>query len=98
MKKKIRIKKEKDYEIPFWREWLEADSLQRELMVKKLALFNMALQMKDTNMWRHSFAGFLNSSFQDLESACYTKFRLDAEKEKNCEGKNNLQKIYKFGE
>jgi len=54
--------------------------------------------MKDTNMWRHSFAGFLNSSFQDLESACYTKFRLDAEKEKNCEGKNNLQKIYKFGE
>ncbi len=75
--KKSKKKLEEGYEIRFWKDWLEADMLKRLDLVKKLPLFGMCLKMKDEKIWRNSFTTLINGYFEDLESAVYTKIRLE---------------------
>ena len=87
MKTKRKKNKTSKYEIKFWKDWLEADTLKRFEMVEKMPafdmcknLFEMSKKMKGKKydkMWRHSFATLLNGYFEDLESAVYTKIRLE---------------------
>ncbi|MBU4502543.1 MAG: hypothetical protein KKA79_08145 [Nanoarchaeota archaeon] len=70
-------KKDDEYEIKFWKDWLEADIIKKKELVEKLSLFKMCLEMKDNKVWRHSFATVLNGYFEDLEAALYTKMRLE---------------------
>ena len=81
MSKKKGVESKNNFEIKFWKDWLYADHLKRLDLVKKLPLFKMCLEMENKKMWRKSFATLLNSYFEDLESAVYTKIRLE-EKEK----------------
>ncbi len=67
------MKEEQNYEIKFWKDWLETDNLKRLELVKKLPLIYMDLKIKDKKLWKHSFVGLLNSYFEDLESAVYIK-------------------------
>ena len=71
--------KKSDYEIKFWEKWLNAD-FRRVDLVKKLPFFRMSLRMKDSKLFRHAFATMLNGYFEDLESAVYTKVRLESRK------------------
>ena len=71
--------KKSDYEIKFWEKWLNAD-FRRADLVKKLPFFKMSLRMKDNKLFRHAFATMLNGYFEDLESAAYTKVRLESRK------------------
>lgn len=76
-----------DYEIKFWKDWLDADFLKRHDMVAKLPFYGMALQLndlskKDEKLAKHAFTTMLNGYFEDLESAVYTKMWLDGEKKK----------------
>ena len=72
-------KKEKkvEFEIKFWEDWLNADLLKREEMVENLPIIKEIWGLKDMpeNVRKHSFALMLNSFFEDLESAIYTKMR-----------------------
>jgi hypothetical protein len=78
-------KEDKEYEIKWWKDWLEANYLKRENMVKKLPIVKEILSMDNVpkKIRKHSFALMLNSFFEDLESAVYTKIRLEKGKIKN---------------
>ncbi|MEK6812315.1 MAG: hypothetical protein AABX76_02040 [Nanoarchaeota archaeon] len=71
-----------DYEIKFWKDWLESDGLKRADLVEKLPIVKEISYMgKFPKKIRiHSFALVLNSLFEDLESAVYTKIRLKKKK------------------
>ncbi|MEK6936011.1 MAG: hypothetical protein AABW67_04425 [Nanoarchaeota archaeon] len=77
--------KYKDYEIPFWGEWLEADCLKRSDMIEKLPVVKELSEMGKLpeKIRRHTFALMLNSFFEDLESAIYTKNSLEKSKKRN---------------
>lgn len=66
-----------EYEIKWWKDWLEADCLERQGLVEKLPFFRMCLQMENRKMWKRMFSRMLNSYFEDLESAVYTKMARD---------------------
>jgi len=78
------MKKEK-YEIKWWKDWLEADCLKRGKMVESLPLIKEILSIDKVpkKIRKHSFALMLNSFFEDLESAVYTKIKLEKRKIKN---------------
>ena len=81
--KKSKKKSEKfelEYEIKFWKEWLDADMLKQLEMVEKLPLFKMCLDMEDTKMWKEAFAQLINGYFEDLRDACYVKELKDKSK------------------
>lgn len=83
MKKEEEYEEGPDYEIKWWKDWLEADVLKRGEMVEKLPFTSEVLnihKIKDKKMEIRSVAMMLNSFFEDLESAMYTKIRLEAEK------------------
>ena len=73
-------KNEEEYEIKWWKDWLEADLLEKEKMVEKLPIVN---EMCDFIHWKkipnkiriHLLVITLNGFFEDLESAMYTKMR-----------------------
>lgn len=67
------MKKEPYYEIKFWKDWLEADYLDRLKLVGKLPFFKMCLKMKNNKMWKSAFSSLLNGYFEDLACAAYTK-------------------------
>ena len=69
-----------DFEIKFWKDWLNADPLKRLKLAKGLPILKMSLKMKNNKMQKDAFALLLNSYFEDLESAVYTKIRLDKKK------------------
>ena len=71
-------KRKGEYEIKFWKDWIEGDSLKRVDLVKKLPIIKKIWDMeKLPKKYReHTFALMLNSFFEDLESAVYTKIRL----------------------
>jgi len=69
-----------DFEIKFWKDWLEAGTLKRQDLVEDLPLFNMCLKMEDSDVWKSSFDTLINGYFEDLESAVYTKIRLNSVK------------------
>lgn len=68
-----------EFEIKFWKDWLEADMLKRGEMVEKLPLIRFLDdgQKLSKKMRLRIFAQLLNSYFEDLESAVYTKIRLE---------------------
>ena len=73
-----------DYEIKFWKDWLEADTLKRWKLVEKLPFLR---QLESNNQLplkirKHYLTSFLNGYFEDLEQAVYTKIRLEKEKNK----------------
>lgn len=75
------------YEIKFWKDWLHADILKKQELVAKLPFYAMALELKglskkNEKLAKHSFTTMLNGYFEDLESAVYTKMRLEDEKKK----------------
>lgn len=75
--KKTKLKNKEKYEIKFWKDWLEADTIKRYKLVENLPLFKMCLQMKNSDVWKSSVSTLINGYFEDLESAIYTKTRLD---------------------
>ena len=81
-KRNKRLKEDPDYEIVFWKGWLEADLLHKQELVEKLPLFKMCLKLENTKMWRGAFATLINGYFEDLESAVYTKIMLENKKVK----------------
>ena len=75
--------REEDYEIKFWKDWLEADLLKRLKLVENLPILNEILNLKDISNKKHIIASVINSLFEDLENAVYTKIRLEKKKSKN---------------
>ena len=71
---------EKGYEIKFWKDWLGADHLKRGQLVKKLLIFKELFQIKDDETLKRTAVILLNSYFEDLESAVYTKINLEENK------------------
>ena len=72
----------KDYEIKFWKQWLEADHLKRLELVKKLAIIREALTINQFPKKHQEkiLANALNGYFEDLENAIRTKNRLEKNK------------------
>lgn len=85
MMKKIIKTEDEDFEIKFWKEWLEADSLEKLDMVEKLPIVtdfcNINWIKMPESLKKHSFALMLNGFFEDLEAAVYTKIRLDKKRD-----------------
>ncbi len=71
-----------DFEIKFWKDWLYADTLKRTDLVEKLFIVRdiQNFNKLPKKFRKHIFAQMLNSYFEDLESAVYTKIRLDKNK------------------
>ena len=76
-------KKEEEFEIKFWKDWLYGDTIKRHEIVEKLPIIReiSSLNKLPEKMRTHTFALLLNSFFEDLESAIYTKKRLEKNKE-----------------
>ena len=74
--KKQKDKKE-EYEIKWWKDWLEADMLKREELVAKLPIIKSIWDLKELpkEMRESTFAQTLNGIFEDLENAVHTKVR-----------------------
>jgi len=81
---KKRTKKDSEFEIKFWKDWLEADTLKKMEMVEKLPIVNEISDIAKIppKIRKHTFALMLNGFFEDLESAVYTKVRLDKQTNK----------------
>ena len=79
--KKQKEKKE-EYEIKWWKKWLEADMLRKEELVKKLPIIQSVWGLKDlpNGMRERTFAQTLNGMFEDLENAVYTKIHNEEKK------------------
>ncbi len=79
------VKEDEEYEIKWWKDWLEADCLKREEMVENLPIIRGigTTEKVPEKIRKHSFALMLNGFFEDLESAVYTKVRLEEEKSKH---------------
>jgi hypothetical protein len=62
--------KYKNYEIPFWGEWLESDCLKRRDMVEKLQIIKETSNIGKLpeKIKNHSFALILNSFFEDVRN------------------------------
>jgi len=74
-----------EYEIIWWKDWLEADTLKRLDMVNKLNFTNRVMYIIKSDMPEemklHSIATYLNGLFEDLENAVYVKSTNEGEKE-----------------
>ncbi len=73
-----------DYEIKFWKDWLGCDYLERLKLVKNLSIVREVSKLSKIpkKYSEEFFATYLNSFFEDLESAVYTKVRLENKKKK----------------
>ena len=72
-----------EYEIKWWKDWLEGDSLDRIKLVEKLPFTTQVLEihkLKDEKIQKYSVALMLNGFFEDLENAIHTKQRIEKEK------------------
>lgn len=71
-----------EFEIKFWKDWLYGDSLKKEELVRKLPIVKELINSNKLpeKMRKRSIALVLNSLFEDLESAVYTKIRLENKK------------------
>lgn len=76
--------KYKDYEIPFWGEWLDSDCLERRRLVEKLPVLKELADIGKLPEKTRIFttAMLLNSFFEDLASAVYTKIDIKKRKKK----------------
>lgn len=76
-----------EYEIKFWKDWLEADLIEKERLVEKLSIVRDIedigkMQKIPKKIRKHFFVSLLNGLFEDLENAVYTKIRLESKKKK----------------
>jgi len=71
-----------DFEIKFWKDWLYADTLKRQDMVKNLPITKQVWKMDKLPRKEYHFASALNGYFEDLENAVYTKIKLEEDKKK----------------
>lgn len=73
-----------NFEIKFWKDWLEGDLLEKQKLVKKLPIIKeLAGINKLPEKYREqTLATLLNSFFEDLESAVYTKIRIENKKKR----------------
>lgn len=73
------ITMKEDYEIKFWKDWLNADSLKRSDLVRKLPIIKeiARIDKMPKSCRERCFTTLLNGFFEDLESAVYTKIRLE---------------------
>ena len=66
-----------EYEIEWWKDWIEGDMLDRLKMVEKLPFTTTVIEFAkfdmDDKMIKSSIATYLNGFFEDLESAMYVK-------------------------
>jgi len=71
--------KKEEYEIKWWKKWLEADCIRREELVSKLPIINQMCEANNLplEMKKRMFTRDLNGFFEDLENALYTKIRND---------------------
>jgi hypothetical protein len=93
--KKIKSK-DVDYDVKFWKDWLEADPMKKVKLVEKLRLFKLVEEAKSSKIPGHLFASIINGYFEDLESAVYTKIRIEnAENQKPYFGIAKGMKKYK---
>ena len=72
------MKKQKEkYEIKWWKDWLEADMIEKGEMVGKFPIGRDidGLNSLPEDMRKRLFAQTLNGMFEDLENAVYTKMR-----------------------
>jgi len=71
-----------DYEIKFWKDWLEGDYLKRLELVKNLPIIKEIIKIDELPKEHREriFVSLLNGFFEDLESAVYTKIRLENKK------------------
>ena len=80
-----------EYEIRWWKEWLEGDIITRTEMVNKSPFLKMILDLKNIKGITEEdkvrmAATQLNGIFEDLEGAVYTKIEIENEnKEKRKE-------------
>lgn len=74
--------KEGDFEIKFWKTWLYADSLKRQKLVENLPIIKEIINANKLpkKFRKQTFGLLLNSLFEDLESAVYTKIELEKKK------------------
>jgi len=74
-----------DYEIKFWKEWLEGDLLKRLKLVENLLIIRdyVKINKLPEKYRKEMLANSLNSLFEDFESAVYTKISLENKKLKN---------------
>ncbi len=74
--------KDSEFEIKFWKEWLYGDSLERIRLVEKLPITKEIENFSKLpkKIRKQVFAQMLNGFFEDLESAFYTKSRLEKNK------------------
>lgn len=82
-KRKIKIPSRfNQYDIPFWGEWLEGDCLKRRELVEGLPVLKEMACMGKLPKKQRIFAmtTLLNSFFEDLESAVYTKISIKNKK------------------
>lgn len=72
------------YEIMWWKDWLFADTIKRFEMVQKLPFVQEMNRLSKAKIpkriLRHSLATVLNSFFEDLENAMYTKIEIENNK------------------
>ena len=73
-----------DYEIKFWKDWLEGDLLKREKLVKNLSIIKnySKLSKLPKKIRETALVSMLNGFFEDLESATYTQARLKKKRQK----------------
>ena len=88
----------KEYEIPWWKEWHEADTLERLDKVKKLNFVDtvmgiIKIEKIDEDMKKEMIATYLNGFFEDLESYLYVKLKGEDNEDEN----EGFKKIYKKG-
>lgn len=72
-------RKNEDYEIKFWKDWLEADLIRKEKLVGGLPIIRDLehLNKLPPKLRKHIFTLSLNSFFKDLTDAVHTKIRLE---------------------
>ncbi len=73
-----------DYEIKFWKDWLEGDHLERLKMVNKLPIIKEIPRLsKLPKKFRdHTLSSTINGFFEDLQAAVYTKISLEQRQQK----------------
>ncbi|MEK6948290.1 MAG: hypothetical protein AABX19_03530 [Nanoarchaeota archaeon] len=71
-----------DYEIKFWKDWLEGDHLKRLKLVKNLSIIREVKELNNIpgEYRERMLVTSLNGFFEDLEAAVYTKIRIEKEK------------------
>ncbi len=83
MKNKLEYRDDPNFEIPFWKDWIEADYFERQKLVGKLPILKIIEDSKKLpkeigNKW---IIQLISGYFDDLENAIH--INIDLEKNKS---------------